>query len=199
MEWMAYYRHVQSSDTATTGFSAPAADAVVDAVLTASRTLVAVSEQSPGGAAEATTLARYRVLIVLACRGSRRMAGLARALRVTPSTSGRMCDRRVRKGLIRRHRARADRREVLASITPAGPQVIVQATDRRRALLRDILGRRPAGHQAAVVPALVVFAAAAGEVPVSQWPEKSEERHDGRILPRAGGRVLGGAWNGANA
>jgi DNA-binding Lrp family transcriptional regulator len=35
---------------------------------------------------------------------------LARALDVTPSTAGRMCDRLVRKGLIRRHRTRSDRR-----------------------------------------------------------------------------------------
>jgi hypothetical protein len=196
---MTYYRHVQSSDTATTGFSAPAADAAVDAVLTASRTLVAVSEQSPGGAAEATTLRPAPGAGRAGLSGFPAHGRPGWSSGVTPSTSGRMCDRRVRKGLIRRHRARADRREVLALITPAGRQVIVQATDRRRALLCDILGRLPAGHQAAVAPALAVFAAAAGEVPLNQWPEKSEERHDGRILPRAGRRVLGGAWNGANA
>jgi hypothetical protein len=40
--------------------------AVVDAVLTASRTLVAVSTQSLGAAAEHTTIAQYRMLVVLA-------------------------------------------------------------------------------------------------------------------------------------
>jgi len=80
-------------------------EAAVDAVLTASRTLVAVATQSLGAAAEDTTLAQYRALVVLASRGPQRMSDLAAALDVTPSTAGRMCDRLLRKGLIRRHRA----------------------------------------------------------------------------------------------
>ncbi|MGH3394683.1 MAG: MarR family transcriptional regulator, partial [Streptosporangiaceae bacterium] len=101
-----------------------AEDAVVDAVLTASRTLVAVAEQSLGATAEETTLAQYRALVVLASRGPQRMVDLARALEVTASTAGRMCDRLLRKGLIRRHRARTDRREVQVSITAAGRAVV---------------------------------------------------------------------------
>src|ERR1700753_1331614 len=85
-------------------------EAVVDAVLTASRTLVAVAARSLGAAAEDTTLAQYRALVVLASRGPQRMGDLAEALGVTPSTAGRMCDRLVRKELIRRHRARGARR-----------------------------------------------------------------------------------------
>jgi hypothetical protein len=63
-----------------TGVIEPASEAVVDAVLTARRTLVAVSEQSLGGAAEETALAQYRALVVLASRGSRRIVDPARAL-----------------------------------------------------------------------------------------------------------------------
>ncbi len=147
-------------------------DAVVDAVLTASRTLVAVAERSLGGAAEETTLAQYRALVVLASRGPQRLMDLAGALEVTPPTAGRMCDRLVRKGLIRRHRARSDRREVQVSITAAGRRVVDQATARRRDLIADILGRLPARRQAAVAAAFRSFAAAAGEVPDSQWPEQ---------------------------
>jgi DNA-binding MarR family transcriptional regulator len=146
-------------------------DVVVDAVLTASRTLVAVAEQSLGAAAEETTLAQYRALVVLASRGSQRLVDLARALEVTPPTAGRMCDRLVRKGLIRRHRARSDRREVQVSITAAGRQVVDQATARRRELIAEILSRIPVRRQAAVAAAFRSFAAAAGEVPDSQWPE----------------------------
>jgi DNA-binding MarR family transcriptional regulator len=148
-------------------------DAVVDAVLTASRTLVAVAEQSLGAAAEETTLAQYRALVVLASRGPQRMVDLARALGVTPPTAGRMSDRLVRKGLIRRHRARSDRREVQVSITAAGRQVVDQATARRRDLIAEILGRLPVRRQAAVAAAFQLFAAAAGEVPDSQWPEQA--------------------------
>jgi predicted metal-dependent hydrolase len=84
-----------------------------------------------------------------------------------------MCDRLLRKGLIRRHRARADRREVQVSITPAGRRVVDEATTRRRALLAEILGRLPAREQAAVAAALEAFAAAAGEIPDSKWPAEA--------------------------
>jgi DNA-binding MarR family transcriptional regulator len=111
-------------------------EAVLDAVLTASRTLVAVATQSLGAAAEDITLAQYRALVVLASRGPQRLVDLAGALGVTPSTAGRMGDRLVRKGLIRRQRSRADRRSVQVSITAAGREVVDQATARRRELPR---------------------------------------------------------------
>ena len=145
-------------------------EAAVDAVLTASRTLVAVATQSLGAAAEDTTIAQYRALVVLASRGPQRMTDLAAALDVMPSTAGRMCDRLLRKGLIRRHRARADRRAVQVSLTAAGRQVVDEATARRRALIAGILGRLPARQQSAVASALAAFAAAAGEIPDGQWP-----------------------------
>jgi DNA-binding MarR family transcriptional regulator len=150
--------------------------AVVDAVLAASRTLIAVVTRSLGAAAEETTIAQYRALVVLASRGPQRMVDLARSLEVAPSTAGRMCDRLVRKGLIRRHRARADRRAVLVSLTAAGRQVVDQATARRRELIAAILGNLPAGQQLAVAEALGAFAAAAGEIPDSQWPAETADR-----------------------
>jgi DNA-binding MarR family transcriptional regulator len=149
---------------------AAAEPAAVDAVLTASRTMVAVATMSLGTAAEETTIAQYRALVVLASRGPQRLVDLAQALGVMPSTAGRMCDRLVRKGLIRRHRARADRRAVQVSITAVGRDVVDQATARRRALIAAILARLPADRQAAVADALRDFTEAAGEVPDSRWP-----------------------------
>ena len=145
-------------------------EAAVDAVLTASRTLVAVATRSLGAAAEDTTIAQYRALVVLASQGPQRMVDLATALDVTPPTAGRMCDRLLRKGLIRRHRARADRRAVRVSVTAAGRQVVDQATARRRELIAGILGRLPTAQQSAVASALAAFAEAAGEIPDSLWP-----------------------------
>jgi DNA-binding MarR family transcriptional regulator len=176
-------------------------EAAVDAVLTASRTLIAVATRSLGAVAEETTIAQYRALVVLASRGPQRMVDLARALDVTPSTAGRMCDRLLRKGLIRRHRARADRREVQVSITAIGRRVVDEATTRRRALLAEILGRLPVREQGAVAAALEAFAAAAGEVPDSKWPAGppaaspggaaglTEEAAADRPSPRAGARA----------
>ena len=152
----------------------------MDAVLTASRTLVAVATLSLGAAAEDTTIAQYRALVVLASRGPQRMADLAAALDVTPSTAGRMCERLVRKGMIRRHRDRADRRAVQVSITAAGRQVVDQATARRRELIAGILAKLPARQQPAVANALQAFARAAGEIPDSLWPPDPRRRGAGR-------------------
>ncbi len=159
------------------GAGSPAGEDIVDAVLTASRTLIAVTEQSLGAVAEDTTIAQYRALVVLASRGPQRMVDLATALGVTPSTAGRMCDRLLRKGLIGRERASIDRREVQVSVTAAGREVVDQATARRRELLAEILGRLPARQQTAVAGALQAFAAAAGEVPDRQWPAQVAAGH----------------------
>ena len=149
--------------------------AVVDAVLTASRTLVGVATRSLGAAAEHTTIAQYRALVVLASRGPQRMVDLAAALDVAPSTAGRMTDRLVHKQLVRRHRARADRRSVLVSVTAAGRQVVDEATARRRVLVAGILAKLPASDQRAIAAAFASFAAAAGEVPDSLWPPVAPE------------------------
>ena len=166
-----------------------AEEAAVDAVLAASRTLIAVATKSLGAAAEETTIAQYRALVVLASRGPQRVVDLAGALEVAPSTAGRMCDRLVRKGLIGRRRARADRRAVLVSLTAAGRQVVDQATARRRELIAGILERLPAGQQRAVADALSAFGAAAGEVPDSQWPPQPAAVPVGTGRQRSGAAV----------
>jgi len=169
----------------------PAAEVdAVEAVLTASRTLIAVATRSLGTAAEETTIAQYRTLVVLASRGPQRMVDLAGALGVAPSTAGRMCDRLVRKGLIRRHRARADRRSVVVSITAAGREVVDLATRRRRELIAEILARLPQARQRAVADALAAFAHAAGEIPDSQWPAAEAPAGE---APAGGGAAEGTA------
>jgi DNA-binding MarR family transcriptional regulator len=171
----------------------PDTDAV-NAVLTASRSLIAVATRSLGGAAEETTIAQYRALVVLASRGPQRIVDLAAALDVAPSTAGRMCDRLVRKGLIRRHRARADRRAVLVSVTTAGRLVVDQATARRRALIEEILATLPQDLQRVVAEALRTFADAAGEVPDSQWPPAGSAEEAAR--PRGHGHPVRAAERG---
>jgi DNA-binding MarR family transcriptional regulator len=83
-----------------------------------------------------------------------------------------MCDRLVRKAMIRRHRARTDRRAVLVSVTAAGREVVDRATTRRRQLIAEVLAQLSPAQQVAVGEALRVFAAAAGEVPDEQWPQE---------------------------
>ena len=78
-----------------------AADELVDTVLAASRALVAVAARSLAAAGHEVTLPQYRALVVPAARGPQGTAELAAELAVNPSMATRMCDRLVRKGLIR--------------------------------------------------------------------------------------------------
>lgn len=144
-------------------------DEVVDAVLGASRALVAVAARSLANVGEDVTLAQYRVLVVLASRGPQRLADLATALAVDRSTATRMCDRLVRKRLVTRRRGTEDRRVVRISLTEAGAELVVAVSRRRRAEIRRIVRRMPPAGRAPVVDALQAFAEAAGEVPEQDW------------------------------
>jgi DNA-binding MarR family transcriptional regulator len=151
---------------------APAAldrDDLVDAVLGASRALVAVAARSLANLAEDVTLAQYRVLVELAARGPLRPADLATALAVDRSTATRMCERLVRKQLVSRRRTSTDRRTVRVSLTPLGRELVDEATRRRRAEIAQILRRMPSADQRPVLTALRSFAHAAGEVPEQDW------------------------------
>jgi DNA-binding MarR family transcriptional regulator len=144
-------------------------DELVDAVLGASRALVAVAARSLATVAEDVTLAQYRVLIELAARGPLRVADLADALTVARSTATRMCDRLVRKHLIARRRSSEDRRVVRVSLTGPGAELVAEVSRSRRAEIRRIIRRMPAASRPLVVTALQAFAEAAGEVPEQDW------------------------------
>jgi DNA-binding MarR family transcriptional regulator len=144
-------------------------DDVVDAVVGASRALVAIAARSLGAAGEAVTLAQYRSLVVLASRGPQRVIDLAGFLDVTASTATRMCDRLDRKGLIRRQRLTSDRRTVRVSISAAGRRLVAAVTDRRREEIQAIVSRLSADQQQQLIGTLRMFADAAGEVPEQDW------------------------------
>lgn len=144
-------------------------DDVVDAVVGASRALVAIAARSLGAAGEEVTLAQYRALVVLASRGPQRVIDLAGFLDVTASTATRMCDRLARKGLIRRQRLTSDRRTVRVSISPAGRQLVAAVTERRRHEIHEIVGRLSVEEQHQLITTLRMFADAAGEVPEQDW------------------------------
>ena len=73
-------------------------DSMVDAVLSASRVLVAIAARSLADAGEDVTLTQYRSLVILASRGPQSVAALAEAVSVTPPTASRLCERLVKKG-----------------------------------------------------------------------------------------------------
>lgn len=142
-----------------------APDELVDTVLAASRALVAVAARSLAAAGDEVTLPQYRALVVLAAKGPQGTADLAAALAVNPSTATRMCDRLVRKGLVRRHRQAGDRRTVRITLTPAGHGLVAAVTKRRRAELGRLLSVLPQARHEPVIAAFQAFAEAAGEIP----------------------------------
>jgi DNA-binding MarR family transcriptional regulator len=142
---------------------------VVEAVLRASRVLVAVAARSLAEVAEEVTVPQYRALVVLASKGPQRVAALADALEVTPPTATRMCDRLVRKGLVRRRTAREDRREVRLSLTSEGSDLVAEVTRRRREEISRLLEQIPPASQRALVDLFDAFAAAAGEPGDGDW------------------------------
>ncbi|HET8602407.1 MAG TPA: MarR family transcriptional regulator [Marmoricola sp.] len=142
---------------------------VVEAVLRASRALVAVAARSLAAAEERVTLTQYRALVVLASRGGQRVVDLAEALDVERSTATRMCDRLESKGLITRERSAEDRRTVHVELTGEGHQLVAAVTRRRVRDIRRVLARMPEQPRVALVGALESFADAAGEAPEQAW------------------------------
>jgi DNA-binding MarR family transcriptional regulator len=160
---------VSVSAASARGTAEQGGDELVDAVLGASRALVAVAARSLATVAEDVTLAQYRVLIELAARGPQRLADLATALGVDRSTATRMCDRLVRKRLVHRRRMNDDRRGVRVSLARSGAELVAEVSRRRRVEIATIVQRIPKAHRRPVLEALRAFADAAGEVPEQDW------------------------------
>src|SRR5664279_5888115 len=129
-------------------------DSVVDAVLSASRVLVAVAARSLSDIAEEVTLTQYRTLVVLASRGAQNLVGLAEAVAVTPATATRMCDRLVKKKLIVRQSEQDDRRQVRLALTKKGLKLVSAVTNCRRREIEVILSTIAPEEQTVLVQAL---------------------------------------------
>lgn len=138
---------------------------MTDAVLTSSRVLIAVASRSIAATDDSVTLPQFRALVVLEAR-DRNVGELARELRIQPSTATRLCDRLVRRRLIRRVPDRTNRREIIVSLSPKGRALVEAVTERRRQEIALIMRRVPAAQRAAIVDALTVFQQAAGEDPL---------------------------------
>jgi DNA-binding MarR family transcriptional regulator len=146
-----------------------APDTVVDAVLRASRALVAVAARSLAAVDHDVTLPQYRTLVVLASRGPQSPGELALALGVHASTVTRMCDRLVAKRLVSRATSATDRRGVELRLTPRGRRLVDSVTERRRGEIARITARVPASQRRALVRTLHAFGEAAGEPGDAGW------------------------------
>ena len=142
-----------------------AADPVVDAILNASRALVAITARSLSAVNQDVTLPQFRSLVVLATAGPQTVSALADRLAVHASTMTRMCNRLVTRGLVVRAPSAVDRREVVIALTAMGTSVVESVMTARRRQLDEIVRRMGDDDRRVVVAALNKFSHAAGEAP----------------------------------
>jgi DNA-binding MarR family transcriptional regulator len=145
--------------------SASDVDALTDAVLTASRLLMAISARSLAAVEDTITLPQFRLLVVLDSRGAMKLTGLADVLAVNPSTATRMVDRLIATDMVARQPNPASRREVVIELTDAGQRVVRGVLRRRRTEISKIVARMPETKRRGLVTALVAFTEAGGEPP----------------------------------
>ncbi len=142
-------------------------DAITDALLTASRLLVAISARSIAQVDDSITIPQFRTLVILSNRGEINLATLASLLGVQPSATGRMVDRLVSAGLIDRLPHPTSRRELLATLTKRGREIVRRVTEHRRSEIAAIVENMPLTERHGLVRALSAFTAAGGEPDVS--------------------------------
>ena len=141
----------------------------VAALVAASRALVGVAARSLTEVEAEVTLQQYRALVVLAQYGELRVRELSEKLTIHPSTTSRLCDRLVGKGLIERDPSPESRREVVVTLSSKGMDLVAAVIERRRTEIARIARHMPAEDRAGLVAALEAFSSAAGELPDQAW------------------------------
>ncbi|MFN2624781.1 MAG: MarR family transcriptional regulator [Mycobacteriales bacterium] len=138
----------------------------------ASRALVGVAARSLADVDE-ITLPQFRALVFVSSRERTTVSDLATALGVHSTSATRLCDRLVRKRLLRRSEAADDRRQTDLHLTVAGRRLVERVTERRRRDLGAIAERMGAEAAGAAIAALEAFSAAAdgrpGEADLFGW------------------------------
>ncbi|WP_431961823.1 MarR family winged helix-turn-helix transcriptional regulator [Actinacidiphila sp. bgisy160] len=153
---------------ASTPASESDAEAMVSALLTASRLLVAVSARSLAAVEDALTLPQFRMLVVLDTRGALSLSQLATELGVQPSTAMRMLDRLEAVHMVVRGYLPTDRRTSVISLTDTGRRTVREVTEGRRSEIARIVEAMPAGQRRHLIRALQAFTEAGGEPSVAE-------------------------------
>ena len=132
-------------------------DAVIGAVLRATRAFVGIALQALDSTEAPITLAQYRMLVALDADDRQNVRDLAARLGVERSTATRMCDRLVGAGLIERNPDPSDRRAVVISLTGPGREVVVAVTRTRRDIVAALLRSLPPARRGELVDILDEF------------------------------------------
>ncbi len=142
-------------------------DAVVDAVVRASRALVGITVRALASVSNEVTLAQLRTLAVVSLQGPQTVSALAERLDVHASTMTRMCSRLVARGLVVRTPSAIDRREVVIELTLDGQRLVEEVMNKRRREIDDVVRRMSEDDRDRVVAALELFSEAAGGSPIA--------------------------------
>jgi DNA-binding MarR family transcriptional regulator len=140
-------------------------DAITDALLTASRLLVAISARSIARVDETITIPQFRTLVILSDRGPINVRTLAGILQVQRSTTRRMVERLVTAGLIDRRPHPALRRELVVELTQSGHEIVHAVTEHRREEIARVVHKMPQHERYGLVSTLTAFTTAGGEPP----------------------------------
>jgi DNA-binding MarR family transcriptional regulator len=135
----------------------------VESVVRASRALMGIVARSLADALESVTLPQFRALVVLASSGPQPIGVLAAKLGSVPSTFSRFLDRMEDAGLVERQPSPGSRREILIALRPKGAAIVQEATEQRRAAMRQVLQGVSKEDLAGIVAAFDTFSRAAGE------------------------------------
>jgi DNA-binding MarR family transcriptional regulator len=138
-------------------------EAVVEALMRASRALVAITARSLSAVSSEVTLPQFRTLVVLASRGPLTVTALAENLDVHASTMTRMCTRLVTRGLVVREPSSIDRREVVITLSATGTDLVDSVMQKRRDEFDRTVRTIDPGEQRALIGTLDTFARAVGE------------------------------------
>jgi len=147
----------------------------VEAVMDASRVLVAVIAQSIAAADQTLTLPQMRVLTIVSRQGPLNLNAVAQSLGVHPSNATRTCNRLVEAGLLDRRDNPEDRRNVVLTLTHEGRDLWEGVMDHRRRSIEQVVRRLTPKEREQLAAGLTAFAAVAErtleeETSILGWP-----------------------------
>jgi DNA-binding MarR family transcriptional regulator len=137
---------------------------LAEALLGASRELVAIAIRTVGAGPVPLTVIQHRVLVLLEEAGTLTVNEVGGRLGVNQSNASRHCSFLARRGLVDRTRAEHDQRVVEIRLTDAGRRQVEAVSVDRRQRIDAVLSRMSQTDATAVVQGLEAFAAAARTV-----------------------------------
>ena len=138
-------------------------DEEIDAVLRASRVLVAIAAGSLAEVDGILSLLQFRTLVIVATSQPCTLAGIAERLQVHPSNATRLVDKLVTGGFVRRREAAHDRRFLDITTTAKGSRLVDRVMDHRRAAIARLMTAMSPADRSVLSSAFAAFADAAGE------------------------------------